>query len=345
MANQSRTPRTGVPKGASRVQPTQKRDGKVARGAEQHRLKVKDKSRSYLRHHGDVARESFDSLLRSPLTTLMTLAVLAIALALPATLYTGLKNLQALSYGWQGDPRIALYLQETVDEVRAEQLSRELLLLENVAATELISAEQGMLEFKQNSGFGEVFDFLEINPLPAVIMVLPKDLSTAIVPVLQAQLQALGEVEEASVDMLWVQRLEAFVVLAQRGVWVLSGLFALAVLLVVGNTIRLTIENRREEIVIAKLVGATDAYVRRPFLYDGFWFGIAGGILAWLLVQISLLLLDAPVSRLITLYSSNFELSGLGFVETFWLLLTSILLGSLGAWLAVGRHLRAIQPT
>lgn len=337
---ENNTPR----KGAVRVEPNPARTAKVQRGAEHHRLKVSDRGRSYLRHHGEVARDSYQSLLAKPLTTIMTLAVLAIALALPGSLYTGLKNLYQISAGWEGDPRIALYLHTAVDDVAAEQLSRELLLRDDVAATELITAEQGMLEFKRLSGFGEVFDFLDDNPLPAVVMVMPRDLSAAVIPVLQSKLQTLPQVEDAVVDMEWVQRLEAFVVLAERAVWVLAGLFALAVLLVVGNTIRLSIENRREEIVIAKLVGATDAYVRRPFLYDGVWFGLAGGILAWLLIQLSLLLLDSPVEQLVSLYDSQFSLSGLGFVETILLLILSILLGLLGAWLAVGRHLRAIQP-
>ncbi|WP_299202800.1 permease-like cell division protein FtsX [uncultured Amphritea sp.] len=331
-------------KGAVRVEPTTKRDAKVHRGAEHHQLNVADRGRSYLRHHVEVARLSYYSLLSQPLTTFMTLAVLAIALALPGSLYTGLKNLQQLGSGWDGDPRVALYLKLSVTDAEAETLSRELLLREDVAATELITAKQGMLEFKAMSGFGDVFSFLDSNPLPAVVMVMPRDLSVASVPLLQAKLQALPQVDEAIVDMAWVQRLAAFVVLAERAVWVLTALFVMAVLLVVGNTIRLSIESRREEIVIAKLVGATDAYVRRPFLYDGIWFGVAGGVFAWLLIQLSLLLLDGPVGALVSLYDSQFELAGLGFVETILLLVISIVLGLCGAWLAVGRHLRQIQP-
>ncbi|UTW03259.1 permease-like cell division protein FtsX [Amphritea atlantica] len=331
-------------KGAVRVEPNTKRDAKVHRGAEHHHLKVADRGRSYMRHHVEVARQSYFSLLAQPLTTFMTLAVLAIALALPGALYAGLKNIQQLGSGWDGDPRVALYLQQSVTEAEAETLSRELLLRDDVAATELITAKQGMLEFQAMSGFGDVFSFLDNNPLPAVVMVIPRDLSVASVPLLQAKLQALPQVDDAVVDMAWVQRLAAFVVLAERAVWVLAALFVMAVLLVVGNTIRLSIESRREEIVIAKLVGATDAYVRRPFLYDGVWFGVAGGVCAWFLIQFSLLLLDGPVGQVVALYDSQFELAGLGFVETILLLMISILLGLCGAWLAVGRHLRQIQP-
>lgn len=331
-------------KGAVRVEPNPKRDAKIHRGAEHHQLNISDKGRSYVRHNVEVARQSYYSLLAQPLTTFMTLAVLAIALALPGALYAGLKNLQQLGDGWQGDPRVALYLQLSVSDDDAERLSRELLLRDDVAGTELITAEQGMLEFQAMSGFGDVFDFLESNPLPAVVMVMPRDLSVASVPLLQAKLQALSQVDEAVVDMEWVQRLAGFVSLAERAVWVLTALFVMAVLLVVGNTIRLSIESRRDEIIIAKLVGATDAYVRRPFLYDGIWFGIAGGVCAWILIQLSLLLLSNPIEHLVTLYNSQFELAGLGFVETLLLLLISILLGLSGAWLAVGRHLREIQP-
>ncbi|MBU2964729.1 permease-like cell division protein FtsX [Amphritea sp. 2_MG-2023] len=331
-------------KGAVRVEPNPKRDAKIHRGAEHHRLKIGDKGRSYLRHNLEVAKQSYYSLLAQPLTTFMTLAVLAIALALPGALYAGLKNLQQLGDGWQGDPRIALYLKLTVTEESAETLSRELLLRDDVAGTELITAEQGMLEFQAMSGFGDVFSFLDSNPLPAVVMVMPRNLSVTEVPLLQAKLQALPQVDEAVVDMEWVQRLAAFVRLAERMVWVLTALFITAVLLVVGNTIRLSIESRRDEIIIAKLVGATDAYVRRPFLYDGVWFGVAGGLSAWVLIQLSLLLLSSPVEHLVTLYNSQFELAGLGFVETILLLIISILLGLCGAWLAVGRHLREIQP-
>ncbi|RTE67081.1 cell division protein FtsX [Amphritea opalescens] len=331
-------------KGAVRVEPNPKRDAKIHRGAEHHRLKMSDKGRSYLRHNLEVAKQSYFSLLAQPLTTFMTLAVLAIALALPGALYTGLKNLQQLGDGWQGDPRVALYLKMTASDEDAETLSRELLLRDDVAGTELITAQQGMLEFQAMSGFGDVFSFLDSNPLPAVVMVMPRNLSVTEVPLLQAKLQALPQVDEAVVDMEWVQRLAGFVLLAERMVWVLTALFITAVLLVVGNTIRLSIESRRDEIIIAKLVGATDAYVRRPFLYDGVWFGVAGGLAAWVLIQLSLLLLNSPVEHLVRLYNSQFELAGLGFGETILLLILSILLGLAGAWLAVGRHLREIQP-
>jgi cell division transport system permease protein len=152
-------------------------------------------------------------------------------------------------------------------------------------------------------------------------------------------LEYIKELEE------WLQRLSAFVQLTQRAVMVLGLLLALAVVLVVGNTIRLSIESRRDEIIVAKLVGGTDAWVRRPFLYTGAWYGLLGAALAWCLIQFSLLMLKEPVAELARLYLSDFEPMGLGLSGSLILLLTSLMLGWLGAWLAVGHHLRQIEPS
>jgi cell division transport system permease protein len=175
-------------------------------------------------------------------------------------------------------------------------------------------------------------------------MVTPLSRDPAVLPLLQAQLQALPEVDEAQLDLEWVQRLDALLALARRGSYVLGGLLALAVLLVVGNTVRMTIESRRDEIIVSKLVGATDAWVRRPFLYSGFWYGLIGGLLAWLLVQLALLMVTEPAQALADLYLSRFEVSGLGWSGTLVLLATAALLGLTGAWLAVTRHLNEIEP-
>ena len=176
------------------------------------------------------------------------------------------------------------------------------------------------------------------------MVVQPVDNSKANLVSLQAELGALAEVDEAVLDMVWVERLASFVELANRVVLVLGALLALSVLLVVGNTIRLSIENRKDEIQVAKLVGATDAWVKRPFIYTGFWFGLIGALVAWLFVQISLLLIQEPVGQLAALYQSGFELQGLGFTDSLILLLTGVVLGLIGAKLAVGRHLKEIEP-
>lgn len=315
------------------------------RGAQQDRIDRRSRNRNWRRHHALVARQSWSRLFATPLPTLITLAVLAIALALPGFLLTGLKNVQTLSEGWDHAPRISLYLSPALDDAAADRFSRELLLRDDLAAVDLISREQGLLEFRELSRFGNIVDLLEENPLPAVITVQPLDQGLAALPLLKTQLQALDEVDEAVLDLEWLQRLSAFVQLTKRAVLVLGLLLAMAVLLVVGNTIRVSIESRRDEIIVAKLVGGTDAWVRRPFLYSGAWYGLLGAVLAWCLIQFSLLTLKEPVSELARLYLSDFEPTGLGLAGSLILLLTSLLLGWLGAWLAVGHHLREIEPS
>ncbi len=314
------------------------------KGARRHKIRFTDQRRSWTRNHLDVATKAYHRLWNTPLATLMTLAVLAIALALPGAMTAGLKNMQQLSVNWGADPRISLYLHDAVTDNQADQLSRQLLLRDDLAAVEMISREQGLLEFKRASGLDDVLQFLADNPLPHVIVVIPRDRSALGMPVLQQQLQELPEVEDAVLDMEWVQRLAAFVSLTERGVWVFGVLLALAVLLVVGNTIRMSIESRRDEIVVAKLVGATNAWVRRPFLYAGFWFGLLGSVIAWVLIEISLLLLEQPVHQLAELYQSDFRVAGLGWLGSLVLILSGSLLGLLGSWLAVGRHLKEVEP-
>jgi cell division transport system permease protein len=143
---------------------------------------------------------------------------------------------------------------------------------------------------------------------------------------------------------LWVKRLYQFMELGQRLVWALATLLGLAVLLIIGNTIRLSIESRRDEILVVKLVGGTDAFVRRPFLYTGIWFGLGGGIIAWLLLSMGLYWLSGPVETLISLYGSDFVLQGLSLSDSLMLIFDGVILGWLGAWLAVSRHLTKIKP-
>ena len=339
--------REPVKRGAERHQRPQEtvvQPAPQSKGAAKHKVDLAAQSKSWIRHHKQTARDSFQRLRATPLPSLMTLAVLAIALALPGLMFVGLKNIHQLSGEWKGDPKISLYLQKTLPDEAAEQFSQTMLLRADLAAVELVTKDQGLHEFQRMSGFSDVIGFLNKNPLPAVVVVQPVDNSKANLVSLQTELGALAEVDEAVLDMVWVERLASFVELANRVVLVLGALLALSVLLVVGNTIRLSIENRKDEIQVAKLVGATDSWVKRPFIYTGFWFGLIGALVAWLFVQISLLLIQEPVGQLAALYQSGFELQGLGFTDSLILLLTGVVLGLIGAKLAVGRHLKEIEP-
>jgi cell division transport system permease protein len=277
----------------------------------------------------------------------MTAAVIGIALALPAGLHVLLQNVQRLSTGWEGTAQMSLFLKQDVSEKSIQTLAKTLRKWDGVAEVRYISRKQALEEFRKLSGFGGALDSLNENPLPAVLVVRPTSEAAepAQMELLLAKVRELKPVDLAQLDMEWVRRLSGIIELGKRGVLLLGGLLALAILLVVGNTIRLTILNRRDEIIVTKLIGATNAFIRRPFLYTGFWYGLMGAVLAWILVGILLGLLNDPVNRLSFLYNSQFSLGGIDFETTAILLSSGIMLGLLGSWLAVGRHLQAIEPS
>ncbi|WP_455217589.1 permease-like cell division protein FtsX [Kaarinaea lacus] len=309
--------------------------------------KPRGRVNAYFTHHLWVLVSSLGVLWRTPFATFMTAAVIGIALALPAGLHVLLQNVQRLSTGWEGTAQMSLFIKQGVAEKQIQSLAEKLRSWEGVADVRYISRKQALEEFRELSGFGGALDSLDENPLPAVLVVRPT--SEAADPAqmerLLARVRDLEPVDLAQLDMEWVRRLSGIIELGKRGVLLLAGLLALAILLVVGNTIRLTILNRRDEIVITKLIGATNAFIRRPFLYTGFWYGLMGAILAWVLVGTLLGLLSDPVSRLSFLYNSQFSLGGLDLETSSILVGSGILLGLLGSWLAVGRHLQAIEPT
>ncbi len=300
----------------------------------------------YIANHRSVAWVSLVRLLSAPAASLMTWSVIAIALALPAGLYLFLQNAQQLSSGWDRTAQISVYVQLGLAPDKSLALSESLKSRPDIKEVKYISPENALLEFRNLSGFGEALEYLSENPLPAVIIVYPDTGQGSISETrkLLDDLQALPEVDQAELDIKWVQRLYGLMALAQRTVVILGAMLSLAVLLVIGNTIRLAIEGRRAEIVVVKLVGGTDGFVRRPFLYTGIWYGLGGGILAWLLINLVLYSLRYPVAELVSSYGSGFALAGLDFTATLILLLLSAVLGWLGAWLAVGRHLSDIEP-
>ena len=303
--------------------------------------------KNYFLRHMQVMFYSIGQLSRTPFSSLMTSAVIGIALALPSAFFTLLDNVQTLSLGWDGNAQISLFMKYNVSNSDAQKLATKLRMRQEVKLTRFISREQALEEFRTHSGFGDVLDVLEKNPLPAVIVVVPA--TTLDTPdqieTLLTSLKNIPEVDLAQLDLEWVKRLHALLETAQRGITILAVLLGLSVLLVVGNTIRLGIENRRDEIVITKLIGATNRFIRRPFLYTGIWYGLIGGLLAWSAVFTTMMLLKAPVNRLADLYYSQFTLSLPGLENALLLVFSGVLLGLAGSWIAVGRHLQDIEPT
>ncbi len=307
---------------------------------------IATRGQTLLLRHLQVFFYSLGQLSRHPLSLFMTAAVIGIALALPTGLHVLLQNAQQISGSWDGSAQISLFLKKSVSNRQALRLARQLRQRDEIAKVSYISREQALQEFQQQSGFGDALKALTKNPLPSVLIVQPalahsQPEQTAI---LLEQLRRDIRVDVAQLDMQWLKRLYAIMDIVRRGLLVLAGLLALTVLLVVGNTIRLAIQNRRDEIVVIKLIGGTDAFIRRPFLYTGFWYGFFGAMLAFIMVYTALLLLSGPVEKLALLYHSNFELSLLDLDTTLILLISGVMLGLVGSWLAVGRHLREIEP-
>jgi len=301
---------------------------------------------AYFVHHFQAFFYSLGRIWQNPFSSLMTISVIGIALALPSGLHVVLKNIQGISAGWENAAQISLFLKAGIAEDQAKKLQTSLEAMPEISSVKYLSPDDALEEFRKLSGFGDALNALDENPLPTLLIVRPSSKFSAPAQVgsLLARLRNHDEIDLAQLDMEWIKRLYALMEIGKRGVLVLAALLALAVLLIVGNTIRLAIQNKRDEIEVQKLIGATDAFIRRPFLYSGIWHGLLGAIIAWLLVVISLWLLNGPVQRLSLLYDSNFELGSLGLSASFTLLTTGLLLGLLGAWAAVGKHLREIEP-
>jgi len=290
---------------------------------------------------------SLGRISHSPVSSFMTIAVIAIALAMPSGLHVLLKNFQGVSAGWDNAAQVSLFLKQDIDQSVVKRLDTRLQAMVEIDSVTIISPQQALAEFRQLSDFSDALKALDDNPFPTVVLVQPTMAysAPAVVESLLIRLRDLPEVEVAQLDMEWVERWYALMEIGKRAVFILAILLALAVLLIIGNTIRLAIQNRRDEIEVQKLIGATDAFIRRPFLYSGFWHGLLGAILAWMLVNISLLLLEGPVQRLSLLYDGNLDLQSLSFGSSLLLLVMGMLLGYGGARMAVGRHLRDIEPS
>lgn len=300
---------------------------------------------NYFNQHALIARQSLLQLWESPLATLMTIAVIGLALSLPALLFVGVINGQSLAAHWQSQGDVTVFLKESMGEADAVEVAEALRAQQGVAEVSLIAPETALGELESLTGFASAVEGLDHNPLPWLVVVALEDKlpEAGIQSVLEAA-QSLPRVSMAQFDLDWLSRLHAALGIARTASVVIAFLLSMTVLLVVGNTIRLDIENRRTQIEITRLVGGSDGFVRRPFLYAGLWYGMSGGLLAAGLVIIAVVLLAAPVQTMTDLYGSQFKLSGLGFPGTGILCAAGAAIGLVGAWISVGRHLRMIEP-
>lgn len=301
-------------------------------------------ARRYFALHAQSFFGAAGRLARQPFATTLTVLVIAIALALPAGLKVLIDNVGALSASWQGAADFSVYLGLDVSKARAEALAGEIEARPDVESVRLIDRDAALADFRARSGFGDALDALGENPLPHTLVVRPASGADGNLEALAADLRKLPEVMLVQLDTAWVARLRGIVALASRVLDAVAALLGLAVVLVIGNTIRLEINGRSSEIEVMKLVGGSDAFIRRPFLYLGFWYGLGGAAVAALLVAVTLAVLAAPASTLADLYGSDFEVSGLTLGQAALLLGGGALLGWAGAGLATARHLHAIEP-
>lgn len=301
---------------------------------------------AWLARHAQTFIGSLGRLVRHPVGTVMTIAVIAVALALPVFLNVLLENTRVATARWNQAFELTLYLTHQAGAARAEALAKQLRSRPDVAQVRIVTADEALAEFREYSGFGKALDALDGNPLPYTLVVTPTLAAStaAATTALKTSLETLPDVDAVQLDTEWVARLNAMLDVMRRVLWLTAGLLGLSVVLVVGNTIRLDILSRREEIEVMKLVGATDGFARRPFLYSGVWYGLGGGLGAILFVAIAVAFLARPLDHLASLYGSRFHLEGLRFLEAARILGVAVCLGWLGSWIAATRHIRAVDP-
>jgi cell division transport system permease protein len=302
---------------------------------------------AYFARHAQTLIGSLGRIVNQPFATLMTMSVVAVALALPLFLNLFLTNVRIASGNWNDAFDLSVYIGKGATPLRVQSLAKQLRARNDIAAVRVVTADQALAEFRDNSGFGKALDALTDNPLPDTLVITPT--LSASTPqgtdTLRRSVVAMADVEAVQLDAEWVKRLYSMLDILRRVVLLTAGLLGAGVVLIVGNTIRLDILNRRSEIEVMKLVGATDGFARRPFLYSGIWYGLGGGIIALVLVVIAATLLSRPVENLAKLYGSSFRLQGLGFTMGACVLGAAVILAWLGSWLAATRHIRGIEPT
>jgi cell division transport system permease protein len=292
-------------------------------------------------HHLYSFVASLGRALRKPWSTLLTVGVMAMALALPLGLWLVLTNVERFTSDVQQSRQVNLFLKPEVGLERARALTEQLRGRGDVADVEWKTPDQGLAELRERSGLGEAIAAVDGNPLPSLLVVTPKGDET----LLAESLKMLPEADLVQRDALWRQRLDGWLRFGNRIAWVLAALLGLGALLVVGNTVRLDIQARREEIGVLQLLGATDGFIRRPFLYLGAWYGLAAGVLALALLTATHGALRAPLATLAESYGSHFALNGFDPRQVVLVLVAATLLGWLGAGLVTNHYLRQTRPT
>ncbi len=312
------------------------------RPAPQNGSRIAERLRAWREQHLYSLFSSIGRMMQRPWATVLTVGVMSVALVLPLCLVILLGNVERLSGSFREAREVSLFLAPGASAAEVEALAAQLREDAQVAAVAVRTPDQGLEEFRQMADFADALALLEENPLPAVLVVTP---SAKADPLAVAErLRTLPSVDFVQHDALWRARLTAWLSFGRRLAWLAAALLGVGVLLVVGNTVRLDIQSRAEEIQTVQLLGATDGFVRRPFLYLGAWYGALAGLFALAVASLAPQLLQAPLGQLVESYGSHFELQGLGWRAMLLTLASAVILGWGGAWLAAGHHLRRTLP-
>jgi len=302
-----------------------------------------DRVRAYLALQMDSLRASFARIWETPIASSLTILVVAIALALPASFNGLIQNARQPIEALESTGQISLFLKPDISNQTAQKLTTQLRKNQALTDASLLTKEDGLRELAAYSGFGEALAALNNNPLPAVILVKPQATDAASVSRLLIELKTLPEADKVQFDSEWLEKLQALLAIAQRCVTAFSLLLGFGVLFTVGNTIRLELQNRRDEIAVAQLLGATHRFIRRPFIHSGFWYAFLGAALAWGLANLLILGVRTPANQLAELYGSPYRLSFLRLTDTGILFGSAVLLGIIGAWVVVAHFLRELD--
>jgi len=299
--------------------------------------------KTWLRDNGRALRDAIGRLLASPLASGLNVLVIAVALSLPAGLYLSLTRLQSFTRQLSTDPQISIFLALDATAGDAGYVERQLRTDPGVGTWRFIPRAQALADLKRSAGLADVLDDLQQNPLPDAFVATVRDNRPETLERLRDEAARWPKVAHVQLDSEWARRLDAAVRLGRTGAAILGGLLSAALVAVTFNTIRLQILTRREEIEVAKLIGATNAFIRRPFLFFGALQGLAGGLAAWLIVEGAAFLLNRDLGILASLYATDLRLPGLSPADAAELLGFSAVLGWLGAWLSVTRHLAEFE--
>ena len=300
---------------------------------------------NWIFHHRISSADSLSKVLAKPFATFMIWCLIGIALAFPIGGNLLFKNLQILVSKNTYQPSLTVFLDEGISEEKGRQIAQAMKKRENIEDLEFLTAEAALLELGKESGFGDLLLELESNPIPATLfLTLDSHLAYKDSEELRLELLSVPGVFDVIIDHAWLERLNIFLILGYRGVFLVAIMLVVAAVFVISNMVRMAIENRREEIIVIKLVGGSDAFIRRPFLYIGLWHGFGGGIFASTLVAIAEVFLSSPLRALLTSYESDYTFISLGATEAVNISILGGMLGILGAWGAVVRHIPLIKP-